>query len=162
MQLDSSEEAKSRPVTKGEDKFASNEQESSSHAVGGNELPAAVAPQVVVVEMAELPGQLGDVRSLVTTLDDQLQAYKTSLAVDPPWVSRFIQLKDTLDAIRHEVTFTQTMLVIEGLTVPMPGDVATMASARHESTRRQRLRSVATVWATYCVDSLDHQDDHGS
>ncbi|KAJ4946671.1 hypothetical protein NE237_000017 [Protea cynaroides] len=100
-----------------------DEQDSSSHDVGGDEVPAAAATLTIVVEMVELRELLGDVCSLVTTLDDQRRAHQTSLV-----------------AHKHEITYTRTALVIVGLIAPMPDDVATSASARRESTHRLRLR----------------------
>ncbi|KAJ4965528.1 hypothetical protein NE237_017377 [Protea cynaroides] len=48
---------------------SADEQDSSSDDVGGDEVPAATAPQTAVVKMAELLELLSDIRSI--TLDDQ-------------------------------------------------------------------------------------------
>ncbi|KAJ4965546.1 hypothetical protein NE237_017395 [Protea cynaroides] len=158
MRVDFDEDVPSGLIT--EDMAAStNEQESSLHDVGGDEVLAAMAPQSAVVEMAELRELLGDVHSLVTTLATHKHCMLQKLTSMEQRVSGlergFIQFQDSLDAIRHEVTYTQTMLVTEGLIVPMPDNVATTTSARLESTHRLWLWSVARVRATYSADNPD-------
>ncbi|KAJ4959074.1 hypothetical protein NE237_026185 [Protea cynaroides] len=119
MHMDSSKEAPSVPAI--EDVVDSvDERESSSHAIGGDEVPmssshAIGGDEVTIAAIAELRELLGDVHSLATTLGEQrqtfqtrLDAYKrcmlqklTSMKKRVSEIKRcFIQFQDTQDTIR--------------------------------------------------------------
>ncbi|KAJ4981241.1 hypothetical protein NE237_032078 [Protea cynaroides] len=79
MHVDSSEEALSGPVAKGIADSYDNEQKSSSHAIGADEVPTAAAPQAKASGFTELQGLLVDACSLVAALDDHQCSLQTKL-----------------------------------------------------------------------------------
>ncbi|KAJ4962825.1 hypothetical protein NE237_022764 [Protea cynaroides] len=166
--VDASEEAPLVPVTEDEADSADDEQESSSHAAGGDEIPIVVVPQARASEFIELHDLLADAWSLVAALGDhqcslqtRLNTHKRRMLQNITGVEQrviiversIIQFQSLEEAKRNEVAFLSLALTSMDIILRITDDVVATAIARPECSRWRRLQAMTLVRATYSVDS---------